>query len=520
MSKENNKKGNFFKYFKTGISIIIIIITIVLIFLANTILQENNRMVDNILGADYFDIDNANANTGGLDLEYNKSDYTADEIKDAEEDLNMRIAGEGTVLLQNNDDLMPFSQDTTFSFFSVNSNNIATGSFLPGGETVANLKDGFESRGLLVNDVLWDFYTNQSDYGLGTGSISFGDDEDFSINEAPLSLLEEEDGLLESVQGTIPVFVLKRVAGEGRDMPRSMYNHTDIAEDKEKSYLELNTVELEILEYLNENYEDVVLLISSNAALELGWLDQFPNIKSVVYAPSLGNYGLNALADVFTGDVNPSGRTVDTFATNALESPAAKNFGSYQYYDENGDPTQYNYVSYKEGIYVGYKYYETRYEDVVLDQGNAGNYVYEDEVVYPFGYGLSYTDFEWSDYTVNWNDTEATVEVQVTNTGDVAGKEVVQVYAQSPYTDYDRENAVEKSSVTLVGYAKTQDLQPGESELVAITFDEEQLKSYDAENAGTYILSPGEYYITVAQNSHNAINNILTAKGSSVSDCI
>src|SRR5699024_9651417 len=183
------------------------------------------------------------------------------------------------------------------------------------------------------------------------------------------------------------------------------------------------------------------------------------------------------------------------------------------YYDKDGNPTKYNYISYQEGIYVGYKYYETRYEDVVLDQGNAGDYVYEDEVVYPFGYGLSYTDFEWSDYTGDWNDDEATVEVEVTNTGDVAGKEVVQVYAQSPYTDYDRENAVEKSSVTLVGYAKTQELQPGESEVVTVTFDEEQLKSYDAENAGTYILSAGDYYITAALNSNEAINNILTAKG-------
>src|SRR5699024_5638285 len=234
----------------------------------------------------------------------------------------------------------------------------------------------------------------------------FGDEEDFSINEAPLSLLEGEDGLLESVEGTIPVFVLKRVAGEGRDMPRSMYNHTGIAEDKEKNYLELDSVELELIEYLNENFEDVVLLVNSNAALELDWVEDYPSIKSVVYAPAVGNYGLNALADVFAGNVNPSGRTVDTFAANTLDSPAAQNFGSYQYYDKDGNPTKYNYISYQEGIYVGYKYYETRYEDVVLDQGNAGDYVYEDEVVYPFGYGLSYTDFVWSDYTVAWNDDD------------------------------------------------------------------------------------------------------------------
>lgn len=155
-------------------------------------------------------------------------------------------------------------------------------------------------------------------------------------------------------------------------MPRSVYNHADKQEDKEKSYIELDSTETEIIKYLNDNYKDVILLVKSSAAMELDWLKQYPNIKAVVYSQNV----TNALAKVFSGEVNPSGRTVDTFAADALASPAAQNFGSYQYYDENGKATKYNYVDYAEGIYVGYKYYETRYEDKVLGQGNAGDYDY------------------------------------------------------------------------------------------------------------------------------------------------
>ena len=232
----------------------------------------------------------------------------------------------------------------------------------------------------------------------------------------------------------------------------------------------------------------------------------------------MGDYGLCSLAEIFSGKVNPSGRTVDTYEVDAMNSPAAQNFGDFAYYDENGNLTKYNYVSYKEGIYVGYRYYETRYEDKVLGQGNAGDYNYDDAVMYPFGYGLSYTTFDWSDYNTSWDGDTCTVTVKVTNTGSVAGKDVVEVYAQSPYTDYDKANKVEKAAVELVGYAKTSELAPGASETVTVTFDQEQLKSYDYVNAKTYILDAGDYYITAAKNAHEAVNNILSAKGKSVAD--
>lgn len=481
------------------------------------------RMVNNILGYEQ-SWNNSGVNDEGLDLEYYKADYTAGTIKDAERALDEQIAAEGYVLLQNEDESLPLEKGTTVSFFgeavktlssSQNMVSMVTGG---GGET-SGLVTAFEEHGLSVNQELLDFYTTGpgAAYNMGSGSISFGVDEDFAINECPLSELESA-GVLGSAEGTTPVFVMKRVAGEGRDMPRSMYRHTDVPEDQVKTYLEPDSVELEILQYLNDNFDNVVLIVNTASALDLDFLEDMPNIKSVLFVPSAGTYGLTSLAGIIAGDINPSARTADTFSGEPLASPAAQNYGDYEYVNKNGELTNYNYVTYAEGIYVGYKYYETRYEDVVMGTGNAGDFSYADEVTHPFGFGLSYTTFEWSDFSTAWDGDECTARVTVANTGDVAGKDVVELYAQSPYTDYDRANGVEKPSVTLVGLAKTSELAPGTSETVEITFNEELLKSYDANGAGTYILDAGIYYVTAGRNAHDAVNNVLAAKGYTTAD--
>ena len=477
----------------------------------NGLITGNYRMLDALAGGINTTIDNSGANTEGLDLQYNKPDYTADTIGAAETALANQIAAEGIVLLKNEGNALPLAANTTFSLFSINSTAVTSTDSMLGGR---DLKTLFEAAGVSINTTLWDFYAGTEGYGLGTGSISFGDDEDFSIREVPLSALQAAEGVLDSAKGTVPVFVMKRVVGEGRDMPRSMYNHADNPEDQARSYIEPNSTELEVLKYLNDNFDNVVLLINANAALELDWVAQFPNIRSIIFSPGAAQ----AIPGVLTGTINPSGRTVDTFATDALASPAAQNFGDYAYYNEDGTATKYNYITYLEGIYVGYKYYETRYEDVVLGQGNAGDYDYASEVVYPFGHGLSYTTFEWTNFNAEWNGETCTVTVDVTNTGAVAGKDVVEIYIQSPYTDYDRQYLVEKSSVELVGYGKTKTLVPGESETVTVTFDREQLKAYDSRNAKTYILDAGDYYITAARNAHDAVNNVLCAKGYTVAN--
>ena len=518
------------KIVRTSVGGVLIALTLVVTIVANVMIPPNLNVINGFLGdSGGTVIEQPDTYTEDLDLQYNKADYTAEEMAAVEQALNEEIVGEGVVLLKNDDGLMPFDKDTTFSFFGRSCKMMVGNVMFDKGIQMATmmglplsmvdpgttLKIAFEERGLGVNETLWNFYDTGagSSYGLGVGSVSYGDSEDFSINECPLDVLESEAGLLESAEDTVPVFVWSRKVGEGRDMPRSMYNHADDPADQAKSYLEPDRVELEILSYLNENFDNVVLLVNSSAAMELGWVEQFENIKSVVYLPSAGNYGLYALADIFSGAVNPSGRTVDTFAADALASPAAQNYGDYQYVDENGEMTKYNYVNYKEGIYVGYRYYETRYEDVVMGTGNAGDYDYASEVVYPFGYGLSYTTFDWSNFSASWSGDTCTVTVDVTNTGDVAGKDVVQVYVQSPYTDYDRANNVEKSAVQLVGFGKTDTLQPGQTGTVTVTFDREQLKAYDYTTAKTYILDAGDYYITAAANSHDAVNNVLAAKG-------
>ncbi|WP_322155938.1 glycoside hydrolase family 3 N-terminal domain-containing protein [Paratractidigestivibacter sp.] len=505
------------------VSAVLAVAMVAIIVAANTVLPKFNQIINSYFGVEQ-SWSNDGVDTSGLDLTYNKADYDMGSISEAEETLDKDIAGEGYVLLKNGDSSLPLEKGTKLSFVGGNSRSLGVRNQTMLESTLGievsssdALTPAMEAAGLSVNTTLTDFYINGKgkDYVMGEGSVSYGDDEDFSINECPLSVMRDA-GVLDSLEGTTPVFVMKRVAGEGRDMPRSMYNHATSDEDKAKSYLEPDSTELEILQYLNDNFDNTVLLINSNAAIELDWLEQFPNIKSVIVVPTTGTYGAEVLGSILAGDVNPSGHTVDTYVADASAAPAAQNFGDYQYLDESGNLTKYNYVSYEEGIYVGYRYYETRYEDVVLNQGNAGDFNYEAEVCYPFGYGLSYTTFEWSDFSTSWSGKTCTATVTVTNTGDVAGKDAVEIYAQSPYTDYDRANGVEKAAVQLVGYAKTKLLEPGESQVVTVTFDESQLASYDANGAKTYILDAGTYYVTAGTDAHAAVNNILAAKGAKV----
>lgn len=515
MEKKKRTTGQMVRLvLRTAVCAVLIVVLLAGIMGVNALVPSYDRMGNSVLNGFDRKIDNSKASTDGLDLQYNKPDYTAQTIGAAEDDLAERIAAEGVVLLENRDNTLPLAQDTTFSLVSVNAAKVRVGGGMLGGGT--DLKTQFQNAGVSLNEKLWDFYANGAgkNYGLASGSISFGDAEDFRINECPLSVMQSADGVLDSLNGTVPVYFLKRVAGEGRDMPRSMYGHAESAEDKARTYLEPDTTEREILSYLNENFDTVVLVLNSNAALELGWLADYPSIKAVIGAPD----GLQALPGILTGTINPSGRTVDTFAADALASPAAQNFGDYLYFDESGNPTKYNYVSYAEGIYVGYKYYETRYEDVVMGTGSAGSFDYDNEVVYPFGHGLSYTTFDWSSFKASWSGDTCTVTVDVTNTGSSAGKDVVEVYVQSPYTDYDKQYGVEKPAVMLVGYAKTSELAPGASETVTVTFEKEQLKAYDSTHAKTYILDAGDYYITAAANAHAAVNNVLAAKGYTTAD--
>lgn len=481
----------------------------------------------------------------GLNKNYYLSDYESiDKLNEYERRLVREIGGEGYVLLKNagGGKGLPIATEkndkTKLSLFSHSSVDLIAGGTGSGtGSSDVDLKTALEACDYKVNGVLWNFYLtgNGSSYKRGPGSVNYGHGkEDWRINECPLSVMKKEKGLLQSAVGTKAIFVLARTGGEGRDLARGMQEHTGLTEDKNKHYLEPDSVELEIISYLNENFDDVILLVNTNNAPELGWVENYSSITAVLWVPGGGGETASSVADIVCGKVNPSGRLVDTLAYDAFSSPAMANFGDIRYCiggapatvdgkpltDENNSSSRnngYYGVSYDEGIYVGYKYYETRYYDKVCNVGNAGDYDYSSVVQYPFGFGLSYTEFLWSDFSFSLlNDGNFLIEATIKNVGSVPGKEVVQAYVSAPYTEFDKVNKIEKAAVSLVGYAKTKLLSSGESERVKIEIDKEELLSYDDVVEKSYFLEKGRYYFTLADSAHSAADNVLKAEGKNV----
>lgn len=447
----------------------------------------------------------------GLDTNYYTSAYaSASALKSHEADLCAQIGQEGAVLLKN-DNSLPLANGAKVSFFSESSVDPMFGGAGSGGSSSADsvsLKDAFASAGFNVNTTLWDFYASGAGSTYRRSHVTYYDGgEDWKIAECPLSVLTSNN-VLSSAKDTTPIFVFARSAGEGRDLARNMYNWTSNSADQKRHYLEPNSDELAILDYLNKNFTNVIVLANTDNVMELGWVKDYANIKSVVYMPGVGTTGFKGLANCVVGNASFSGKLVDTMAYDNFSSPAMANMGDFEWGNSG-----YYYVNYLEGIYVGYKYYETRYEDVVLSQGNTSGYDYATTVQYPFGYGLSYTKFDYSGYTLTDNkDGTLTASVTVTNSGSAAGKETVEFYLSSPYTAYDIANQVEKASVSLVGFGKTATLKAGDTEKVTATIPLSSLKAYDRIKAKTYILDDGNYYLTAAPNAHAAVNNVLLAK--------
>ena len=317
--------------------------------------------------------------------------------------------------------------------------------------------------------------------------------------------------------GDAAIITFSRVGGEGYDLEFQTMN-----------YLALSQEEKDLLAWATEQkaagkLKSIIVLINTSNALQVDFLkDDAYSIDACLWIGGVGIAGTNAVTDILAGKVNPSGSLVDTYCFDNYSSAAMQNFIATKYAGDLSliPSSAQSYMIYQEGIYVGYKYYETRYEDKVMGTGNAGSFVYGDDVAFPFGFGLSYTTFEYSGMNVKYDAAadQYVVTVKVTNTGKVAGKETVQVYAQSPYTQYDKENLVEKAAVQLCGFGKTAVLEPGASETVTILVDKRDLASYDTYGAGTYILDAGDYYLTVATDAHNAVNNVLAAKGYTAAD--
>ncbi len=451
---------------------------------------------------------------------YYESDFASDEERVARGyELVKQVEGEGAALLTNEDKALPLDDGAKVSLFSTSSVNIVyggTGSANVDASKADNLKTALEKSGLKVNPALWDFYSAEENAKYvrssgGTVSMAAA-----TTCEMPWDVYTKE--VLDSVEeyNDAAIVTLSRVGGEGADL-----------EFKNVNYLALDENEKAMMENLKAMKEagkigKIVVLINSSNPLQVDFLkDNIYDVDATLWIGGVGINGLAAVGDILTGKINPSGSLVDTYCFDNYSSPAMKNFvpTTYAGYEAGMIPENAStYMIYQEGIYVGYKYYETRYEDFVMETGNAGEYAYGDDVAFPFGYGLSYTDFEYSDMELSYDKATTTysIDVTVTNTGDAAGKEVVQIYVSSPYTEYDIENKIEKASVALVGFEKTEILEPGESETLTIKVDGDDVASYDAYGAGTYILDEGTYYFTAATDSHNAANNVLAAKGYTV----
>ena len=434
------------------------------------------------------------------------------------------VEAEGIVLLKNEGNTLPLAAGSEVSLFGITTIDPVYGGTGSGAVDAAgapNYVDVFGKSGLTVkNTDLLDYYAEQkADENLGRNNYAIGEG---AWKKVKKNLGDDN----EQVEGTDAFFVIGRVGGEGSDMTRGA-GKEDAANDGE-DYLTLNEDEMGMLEGLAGLKEDgvirsITVIINSANPISTGFLfDEELGIDAAMWVGSVGQTGLYAVGDVVSGAVNPSGSLPDTWWMDNMANPVMNNFAAYTYddfktYFPGGDTAFTKYVVYQEGIYLGYKYTETRYEDVVMGTPKAGKFDWSKTVSFPFGFGLSYSTFRLSDMEVTKSgegqQTIYTVTVNVKNTGSAAGKKTVQIYAQKPYTDYDKANQIEKASVELVGYGKTQILQPGESETVTVTIPEYYLTSFDTYGTGVYILEDGTYFLTAADNSHAAVNNILSAKG-------
>lgn len=511
---------------------------------ANVYAQKYSPIISTYLGHKTYTIEKGDKNEN---TNYFKRQFTSEKDRlTADAEAGKAAAGEGIVLLKNGKNL-PLKKASKVTLFGVSNNNILYGGGGSGAvdaSTAPTMKTALEKSEFEVNEAMWDFYTKGAakDYKMDVPDIA-GTGR-YVIHEAGMDLLSEKETASFADYSDAAIVTISRSGGESSDLPKAYDQsyletmdvegyagkfHSEPLESKEdvgRHYLELTHNEEEMIKYAKSKFDNVVLVINSANPIDLGLLeDSDYGVDAALWIGNPGQDGLYALGDILNGSINPSGKLVDTYAYDQTGAPAFVNFGANSVKSE--DPRGTNYVVYQEGIYVGYKYYETRYEDVVLNQGKAGANVgvtadgasswdYEKEVQFPFGYGLSYSTFTHELVKNAEEDKAYTFDVKVTNTGDVAGKEVVQLYMQSPYTEYNKEAGIEKAAVQLVGFAKTGELAPGASETMTVTVDKENLKVYDAkanDGKGTYIVEEGTYYFTAATDAHQAVNNILVKKG-------
>ena len=444
-------------------------------------------------------------------------------------ELAKEVQSEAITMLKNDDSNLPLNNKkvNVFGWGSTNPvyGGTGSGSMSDQYDTVS-LLDGMKEAGLETNADLSKLYT---DYRADRPVVAMWS-QDWTLPEVPAD--QYSDSLISDAKSFSDeaVVVITRVGGEGADLPTNMKAETITYKNNSKDYddfqdgehfLQLSKTERDMIDLVTKNFDKVTLVYNGANAFQFDFLSNYPQIKSVLWCPPAGQTGFSALGDVLAGETNPSGKTSDTFVKNLTKTPVFNNTdgaaaassssvgadGAFVYDNVDDLAAKYtgftgqentvlpSFVNYVEGIYVGYKFYETAADEGLIN--------YDDTVIYPFGYGLSYTSFEQKMGDVSYKDGKVTFDVTVTNTGDTAGKDVVEVYYNPPYTD----GGIEKASKNLVAFEKTEKLDPGASETVKIEFDDDDMASYDNKGAKAWVLEKGDYTISIQSDSHHVIDS-------------
>lgn len=444
-------------------------------------------------------------------------------------ELAKEVQSEAITMLKNDDSNLPLSNKkvNVFGWGSTNPvyGGTGSGSMSDQYDTVS-LLDGMKEAGLETNADLSKLYT---DYRADRPVVAMWS-QDWTLPEVPAD--QYSDSLISDAKSFSDeaVVVITRVGGEGADLPTNMKAETITYKNNSKDYddfqdgehfLQLSKTERDMIDLVTKNFDKVTLVYNGANAFQFDFLSNYPQIKSVLWCPPAGQTGFSALGDVLVGETNPSGKTSDTFVKDLTKTPVFNNTdgaaaassssvgadGAFVYDNVDDLAAKYtgftgqentvlpSFVNYVEGIYVGYKFYETAADEGLIN--------YDDTVIYPFGYGLSYTSFEQKMGDVSYKDGKVTFDVTVTNTGDTAGKDVVEVYYNPPYTD----GGIEKASKNLVAFEKTEKLEPGASETVKIEFDDDDMASYDNKGAKAWVLEKGDYTISIQSDSHHVIDS-------------
>lgn len=492
---------------------------------------------------------------GGNSWTYQSEFKSAKEAYEGWKAFAKEEAQETFALLKNSNDALPISKNAKITMFGVRSYAPVYGSSggsIADGNSTVEITDAFKESGFDINPSMLKAYQEYfkdkkwTTPQFGSGIIpeyaeitKYDDPSELSLDE--LAQLNPDYNSQYKDYNDAAIVVVGRPGGENGAYNIGEDGLADGVHTANGNILSLSDEEMALVKEAEANFDKVIVLVNSANAMEISNLKNDPKIDAILWVGLPGSYGFYSVADVLNGTVSPSAHLGDVMVTNAAVSPAMQNFGDIPWSnasDFSEDAAVNSYLIESEGIYTGYRYYETRYADIVMGNGgeeaSAGTYSntdgtvatkdgtwdYANEVVYPFGTGLSYTTFKQTldKVEISGDKKTATVTVTTENTGDVAGKSVIQLYASVPYTDYDKKNGVEKSAIQLMDFEKTDSLKPGEKQTITMDVDMTNIASYDANKAKTYIVDPGDYYFAIGDDAHDALNNVLAAQGYDESD--